>query len=67
MPALSTVEMIQAATDGRGVDVAFEAAGKQDAVDASFAAVVPGGKVVLAGMPDEDKTRSPPPWPAEKD
>jgi L-iditol 2-dehydrogenase len=56
MPALSTVEMIQAATDGRGVDVAFEAAGKQDAVDASFAAVVPGGKIVLAGIPDEDET-----------
>jgi L-iditol 2-dehydrogenase len=50
------LEMIEAATDGRGVDVAFEAAGKQDAVDASFAAVVPGGKVVLAGIPDEDET-----------
>src|SRR6185503_18409172 len=35
----STVEMIQAATQGRGVDVAFDAAGTPDAVDAAFAAV----------------------------
>jgi len=47
---------IQAATNGRGVDVAFEAAGTQDAVDASFDAVVPGGKVILAGIPDDDRT-----------
>ena len=52
----STVEMIQAATQGRGVDVAFEAAGTQDAVDVSFAAVSTGGKVVLAGIPDNDQT-----------
>jgi L-iditol 2-dehydrogenase len=55
-PALSIVETIQAATQGRGVDVAFEAAGTQDAVDSAFASVVPGGKVVLAGIPDDDKT-----------
>ena len=47
---------IEAATTGHGVDVAFEAAGKQDAVDDAFEAVAPGGKVVLAGIPDEDKT-----------
>lgn len=47
---------IQEATGGRGVDVAFEAAGTQDAVDASFASVSTGGKVVLAGIPDDDKT-----------
>jgi len=50
------LDMIWAATKGRGVDVAFEAAGTQEAVDASFAAVVPGGKVVLAGIPDDDRT-----------
>jgi L-iditol 2-dehydrogenase len=55
-PALSTVEMIRAATNGRGVEVAFEAAGTQDAVDTSFAAVSTGGKVVLAGIPDDDRT-----------
>jgi L-iditol 2-dehydrogenase len=52
----STAEMIEAATSNRGVDVAFEAAGTQAAVDAAFAAVAPGGKVVLAGIPDDDKT-----------
>ena len=50
------IEEIQAATNGRGVDVAFEAAGTQDAVDVSVAAVIPGGKVVLAGIPPDDKT-----------
>lgn len=47
---------IRAATDGRGVDVAFEAAGEQEAVDASVAAVTPGGKVILAGIPADDHT-----------
>lgn len=56
MPALSTVEMIRAATSGRGVDVAFDAAGSPDAVDMAFAAVSTGGKVILAGIPEEDKT-----------
>jgi L-iditol 2-dehydrogenase len=50
------LEEIRAVTQGRGVDVSFEAAGTQDAVDASFAAVIPGGKVVLAGIPDDDRT-----------
>jgi L-iditol 2-dehydrogenase len=47
---------IRAATNGRGLDVAFEAAGTQDAVDTSVAAVVAGGRVVLVGIPDDDKT-----------
>jgi L-iditol 2-dehydrogenase len=47
---------IQAVTNERGVDVAFEAAGVQDAVDAAFAAVLPGGKVILAGIPNKDQT-----------
>jgi L-iditol 2-dehydrogenase len=38
------------------VDVAFEAAGAQTAVDDAFAAVRPGGKVILVGIPDDDKT-----------
>jgi len=45
-----------AATGGRGVDVAFEMAGEQDAVDDAFAAVVPGGKVILCGIPSNDET-----------
>lgn len=48
-------EEILAATGGRGVDVAFEVAGDQGAVDDAFAAVIPGGKVILAGIPDDDK------------
>lgn len=47
---------IRAATSGRGVDVAFDASGAPDAVDMAFAAVSVGGKVILAGIPDEDKT-----------
>jgi L-iditol 2-dehydrogenase len=52
----SEVEEIRAATRGRGVDVAFEAAGMQDAIDTAFAAVVMGGKVMLVGIPDEERT-----------
>ena len=52
----SEVEEIRAATRGRGVDVAFESAGMQDAVDTSFAAVVMGGKVMMVGIPDEERT-----------
>jgi L-iditol 2-dehydrogenase len=47
---------IRAATAGRGVDVAFDAAGTADAVEDAFAAVSVGGIVILAGIPDEDKT-----------
>jgi L-iditol 2-dehydrogenase len=47
---------MRAVTKGRGVDVAFEVAGVQEAVDAAFTAVVPGGKVILVGIPDNDKT-----------
>jgi L-iditol 2-dehydrogenase len=52
----SEVSWILAATGGRGVDIAFEAAGEQEAVDTAFAAVVPGGKVILAGIPSDDQT-----------
>lgn len=52
----SQLSEIRAATNGRGVDVAFEAAGTQEAVDASVAAVASGGKVILAGIPNDDKT-----------
>jgi L-iditol 2-dehydrogenase len=52
----SELEKIRAATGGRGVDIAFEAAGEQDAVDVSVDAVVPGGKVILTGIPTDDHT-----------
>jgi L-iditol 2-dehydrogenase len=49
-------EMLLAASNGRGLDVAFEVAGDQNAVEAALAAAVPGGKVVLVGIPADDKT-----------
>lgn len=54
--AVRELDEIRAATGGRGVDVAFEAAGEQEAVDDAFAAVVRGGKVILVGIPSEDRT-----------
>ena len=47
---------MRAAIEERGVDVAFEAAGAQEAIDDAFAAVLPGGKVILAGIPGDDTT-----------
>ena len=44
------------ATHGRGVDVAFEAAGENDAVQTAVAVARPGGQVVLAGIPADDDT-----------
>jgi L-iditol 2-dehydrogenase len=41
------------------VDVAFEVAGTDDAVAEAMALVRPGGRVVLAGIPDEDVTSFP--------
>ena len=41
---------------GADVDTAFEVAGTGDAVDAAMTAVRPGGRVVLAGIPDDDRT-----------
>jgi L-iditol 2-dehydrogenase len=44
------------AAGGRGLDVAIEAAGVQAAVDAAVESVRPGGRVVLAGIPAEERT-----------
>jgi L-iditol 2-dehydrogenase len=41
---------------GRGVDVAFEIAGTNEAVQLAMDAVRPGGRVVLGGIPDQDST-----------
>jgi L-iditol 2-dehydrogenase len=45
-----------AGDDAVDVDTAFEVAGADDAVDAAMTAVRPGGRVVLAGIPDGDRT-----------
>lgn len=44
------------ATGGRGVDVAFEAAGDNQAVETAVEAVKPGGRVILVGIPAQDWT-----------
>src|SRR5674476_647262 len=47
------------ATGGRGVDVAFEAAGTDAGVGFAVAAARPGGRVILAGIPGQDSTTFP--------
>lgn len=49
------VRTILAATGGRGVDVAFEAAGAPDTPDQAARVTRPGGKVVIVGIPVEDE------------
>jgi L-iditol 2-dehydrogenase len=44
------------AVGGHGLDVAIEAAGEQAAVEAAVEAVRPGGRVVLAGIPPDERT-----------
>jgi L-iditol 2-dehydrogenase len=41
---------------GQGLDVVFEAAGENAAVEMAIAAALPGGKVILLGIPPEDRT-----------
>jgi L-iditol 2-dehydrogenase len=52
-----------ALTDGRppglGVDIAFEVAGTDDAVDAALTVARPGGRVPLVGIPATDRTSFP--------
>ncbi len=47
---------IREAAHGRELDVVFEVAGEQEAVDTAFDTVLPGGKVILVGIPGNDKT-----------
>ena len=50
---------IAEATAGRGVDVALEYAGTDDGVTLGMVAARPGGRVVLGGIPSEDRTSFP--------
>ncbi|MGA9399177.1 MAG: zinc-binding dehydrogenase, partial [Anaerolineaceae bacterium] len=52
----SDSQQVMSATGGRGVDVAFEVAGEQEAVDTAIATAIPGGKVILVGIPADDRT-----------
>ena len=52
-------DLMRAASAGRGVDVVFEAAGDQEAVEAAVAIAAPGAKIILVGIPSDDKTSFP--------
>lgn len=49
------VSAIMQATEGRGVDVAFEAAGAAETPDQAARVACPGGKVVVVGIPSDDR------------
>jgi len=55
----SEIQEMLAATGGRSMDVAFEVAGENEAVEAAVVAVKPGGRVILAGIPADDRTSFP--------
>ena len=48
------VAEIMRLTDGRGVDVAFEAAGAAETPDQAARVTRPGGKVIVVGIPSDD-------------
>lgn len=50
-------EEIAAAAGRDGVDIAFEAAGDNNAVESAIGAARPGGKVLLIGIPADDRTQ----------
>ncbi len=54
-PAAGT-EVLHSVADGIGCDAVIEVAGSDAAVDLSVALCRPGGRVVLAGIPDDDRT-----------
>lgn len=56
LPGGDVEQLVTERTDGLGLDVGFEAAGHDDAVDDAIAATCPGGRVVLVGIPDGDRT-----------
>ncbi|HVO13159.1 MAG TPA: alcohol dehydrogenase catalytic domain-containing protein [Vicinamibacteria bacterium] len=52
----SEAEAVARAAGGLGLDVAIECAGSQAAVDAAVESVRPGARVVLAGIPSDERT-----------
>ena len=53
------VAAVPDATQGRGVDVVLELAGNDDAIATAVAAVRPGGRIALGGIPSEDASSFP--------
>jgi L-iditol 2-dehydrogenase len=51
---VDVVAEIKRMTDGRGVDIAFEAAGAPETPDQAAHVVRPGGKVIVIGIPSDD-------------
>ena len=49
-------EEVAAATGGDGVDIGFEVAGQNEAVETAILATRPGKQVILIGIPDDDRT-----------
>ncbi len=56
IPVGPEAETIERLTGGRGVDVVFEAAGEDAAVQTAVQVVKPGGCIVLAGIPGDNRT-----------
>jgi Zn-dependent alcohol dehydrogenase len=52
-PDANTVKTIREMTEGRGVDVAIEVAGKQVTIDDAIRMTRPGGRVVIVSAPDK--------------
>jgi len=51
----NVIQAIRDVTDGRGVDVAFEAAGEQETLDDTIESAAIGGTAVIIGIPREKK------------
>lgn len=49
-------EVLPAALPGDGVDVAFEVAGEDDAIETAIDLLRPGGRLVLVGIPSNDRS-----------
>lgn len=49
-------DAVLAATGGRGLDVVFEVAGEAAAVECAVTAARPGARVILLGIPADDRT-----------
>jgi L-iditol 2-dehydrogenase len=54
-PSVDPVEFIMKKTQGKGVDVAVEAAWADASVQCAVGAAAPGGRVVLVGIPGDDR------------